>query len=174
MYYFVDYDDNKKEDLYIKGDDYRQLIHVCCQYSTMFSLAITENLRGTVNGAPRPIFCQAHREAESGGLRQYVYYYPCTENTKKFLLTAVDDLFSWVDRLEQHNPEDLTFYREDRSIFFWSETHEGVCALLNRAGEDVSSVIKQRGWSYTGSRDKKPDLFIPAESEFEDEYAPRF
>lgn len=174
MYYFVDYDDDEREDLFIKGDDYKQLIHVCCQYSTMFSLAITKNLQGMVIGAPKPIFCQPHREAEFGGMRQYVYYYSCTEESKRFLLSAVDELFSWFDIGDQHNPEDLTFYREDRSIFFWSETHEGVCALLNREEEDVSSVVKQRGWKYTDNRDKIPYLFNPAESDFEDEYAPKF
>ena len=174
MYYFTDYNDATREDLCIKGEDYKQLVQVCFQHAVMFSFAISKGLQGKVKGAPKPIFCQPHRDTAYNGWRQYVYYYPCTEETKEFLLRTVDDFFAWLYRGDYCNPEDLTFYREDRSIFFWSETHEGVCALLNRAGEDVSSIIKQRGWCYTGNRDKRPDLFIPAESEFEDEYAPSF
>ncbi|MGM9680039.1 MAG: hypothetical protein ACI3XR_00890 [Eubacteriales bacterium] len=65
---------------------------------------------------------------------------------KELLLSRVTDLFDWIRTDERENPEDLTFYREDGSVFFWSETHEGICVLCDRVQEKVSQIVSKKGW----------------------------
>lgn len=114
MYCFADYDDNAKNDLFIRGEDYVRLIDICFRFSDLFSLVTTRNQPHGIVGAPEPIFFHVHDDSKVGGWRQTVYYYPCSEQSKAFLLSAVDELFSWVDCGEKHRPEDLTFLSSRR------------------------------------------------------------
>ena len=173
MYCFSDYDDMLEKDCAIKGDAYTQIINVCFRYAVMFSLTTTKKHPAMVSEAPPPIFSQPHyNKGVSGGFRDTVYFFSCSEQAKTFLLSFTDDLFSWVDYEKPHRPEDLVFYREDGSVFFWSETHEGVCALINRENEDVSAVVSQPGWERSTLKSHSPIYGVPRELWFENLCAP--
>lgn len=173
MYCFSDYDDMLEKDYAIKGEAYTQMIDVCFRYAAMFSLTTTKNHPAMISEAPQSIFSQPHIEKKvSGGSRDTVHFFHCSEQAKRFLLTFSDDLFLWVDYEKPHRPEDLVFYREDGSVFFWSETHEGVCALINRENEDVSTVVSQPGWVHSALPSDSPIYGVPCESWFENLHAP--
>lgn len=79
---------------------------------------------------------------------KYRCFYKCTEEAKQLFLTVTNNLFDWIQYYGNDNPENPRFYRENGSVFFWSEIHEGDCCLYNRANEDVSSIVSKRGWQY--------------------------
>lgn len=145
MYLFEDYDDNSGTDLTICGDDYRQLIHTCFSYSASFSLCFP-SLESADEFAPRAEMLRYAISEHSDPCRRYKCYFPCSDQMKEILLSRANDLFDWIRRDGRENPEDLTFYRDDGSVFFWSETHEGICVLCDRAQEDVSLIVSTNGW----------------------------
>lgn len=151
MYYFSDFDDDIG-DLRIAGSEYTALIKLCCAHSEYASLTFTsqeqvkrfskflciENIEPINNAEER---------------RKYRGFFRCSAETAQFLCTHVDEFFEWIDFEGCCNPEDLTFYREDSSVFFWSETHEGICAFFNHEAEDISSLVSNRGWKYHNPQD---------------------
>ena len=145
MFYFLDYDDGCRMDLTIAGQDYIDLIMTCFRYSSFFSLAFaSEEIEQRVMSSISPFRRQVLYEGKYR--RKFCCFYWCTDKAKQFLLTTATDLFEWIEFDDHNNPEDLVFYRDDDSVFFWSETHEGICALCNHAGEDVSVVTSKAGW----------------------------
>ena len=70
-----------------------------------------------------------------------------------------DSLFNWENVGGIKCPEDLTFYRNGDELFFWSETHEGVCAIFDN-GEDLSNIVSKKGWRQFDPNE--PNLYIPA------------
>lgn len=43
--------------------------------------------------------------------------------------------------MEVHNPEDMTIYRENGTVFFDSVVYAGVCRLYRRIGEKVRHIV---------------------------------
>lgn len=81
-----DYDDMLEKDCAIKGDAYTQIINVCFRYAVMFSLTTTKKHPAMVSEAPPPIFSQPHyNKGVSGGFRDTVYFFSCSEQAKTFL-----------------------------------------------------------------------------------------
>ena len=147
MYYYHDYDDYKNEDITIEGEDYAELIETCFRYSSYFSLSFaSKEIEQRVMKSLTPL----RRDTENRSDLKYRCFYKCTEEAKTLFLTNTNDLFEWrkleFDNL--FNPENPRFYREDGSVFFWSEIHEGNCYLYNNADEDVTSIVSKRGWQY--------------------------
>lgn len=146
-YVFWDYDDETDKDLDIDGEAYAELIDVCFRYAEVF--AVTYSLKGfhEVQHMGGSVFqyCVAKKAILNGQIR---CYFKCCQATKQYLLETDPCLFSWYWNEKQHGylPENLTFYRNDGSVFFASETHEGQCYLYPRE-EDFSSVLNSEGWS---------------------------
>lgn len=139
-YYFQDWDDETREELRIADEDYSMLIDLCFQYASSFSLSfLSHQLQGT--GFPlAPYQADGPRD---GRVR---CYFKCTDDARSFLKERVRDFFGWVYTLDPNIPEDLTFYRDDSSVFLWSQTHEGICALFPHHDEDISACISRPGW----------------------------
>ncbi len=146
MYYFMDYDDITETDLTISGSDYIQLINVCFRYSTTLSLCFPSLELANKFSKKTEMLCYTISE-NSDLNRKYKCYFPCSDLMKELLLSNVNDLFDWVQHDGKGNPEDLTFYREDGSVFLWSETHEGICVLCNHMQENVSLIVSKNGWN---------------------------
>ena len=143
MYYFLDWNDEKNLELTISGLDYTELIDTCFKYSTHISFSLRFLRRGGIRfESPEP-YAKPLKASLSASCGDTVIL-PCSEKTRQYLLNRTDNLFKWMDWYK--NPEDLTFYRADGSIFFWSLIHEGVCCLINRPDEDVSGVVGKPDW----------------------------
>lgn len=157
MYYFLDYNDDECRDLYIRGQDYALLLDTCFKYSAYLSLNIGFLRRKSIEvNIPKPYKtvdkCMMPASCDD------IVILPCTEQTKEYLMHTVNDLFEWIDKYE--NPEDLTFYRADGSIFFWSLIHEGVCCLVDRPNEDVTGVVDKPDW-HKCPPEEFPIFFVP-------------
>lgn len=157
MYYFLDWDDEKNLELTIRGHDYAELIDICFKYSTHISLSIRFLRRDGIRfESPEP-YTKPLKASLSASCGDTVIL-PCSEKTRQYLLKTTDDLFKWIDWCK--NPEDLTFYRADGSVFFWSLIHEGVCCLLNRPDEDVSGVVGNPDW-HSCPPESFPEFLVP-------------
>lgn len=143
MYYFLDHDDAECKELSIFGEEYTLLIDTCFRYSSCFSLN-TGFLRrkGISFDIPKPYKMVANFKLQSTYPEMAIL--PCSKSTREYLVNRVNDLFEWIDL--NNNPEDLTFYRQDGSIFFFSLIHEGVCCIANRQDEDVSEIVCNPYW----------------------------
>lgn len=121
-YDFVGDDDclEKDEEIDIRGEKYEELIEVCFRYSAYFSFVFREKSI-PVSGLER--FLVASKITDrwpgtwSGGLHK-LSLYSCDKITKSILQSHVNSLFSWVSCWGNGNPEDLAFYRRDKSVFF--------------------------------------------------------
>jgi len=72
--------------------------------------------------------------------------YKICDVTKTYLLEAADDLFSWVVHNDPSKPENISFFREDESLFMYSCTHEGYCVLTPREDEDIAQLTAYKAW----------------------------
>lgn len=157
MYRFLDHDDDNCLELSIEGKDYAKLIETCFEYSAYFSFNIGFLRRnGIESNIPKPY--KVYEQYRHLAICDDIAVIECSEAAKQYLLHNVNELFEWIDW--HKNPEDLTFYRHDGSIFFWSLIHEGVCCIVERDDEDVSGVVKNHGWVEL-SQDTHDPFFVP-------------
>ncbi len=137
----------------IEGDDYRELIDVCCQYCSVVSFEIypqyedaeylTQIQKYMVNreNTYRTVTDEFGSYITGSDKR---YYTVCSEICD--LLKKEKNIFSWF--WQENNPfhfENLTFYRSDGSVFFKSITHDIVCYLFPKE-EDVSRIVSNVLW----------------------------
>ena len=156
-YYFLDYDDIKEQDLNIENEDFVSLIETCFKYSTRFSLVFRSIMDAdSFNKGFMPLCVE--KMTSSDEIRNFKVLYDCSQSNKNQLLKTTKKLFN----LDVVNgciiPEDLTFYRDDGKVFFWSETHEGVCAIFD-SNENVSEIVNKRGWHKFDPQ--KLNLYVP-------------
>ena len=153
MYYLRDFDDKTQEEISVEGEHYIQLLDVCFQYCTHFSLLLRYFSVEHVPLMPVPL--------RSGlSINGCCCFYECSQENRNYLLTK-NDLFEWLDTESNPSPEDLTFYRSDGTVFFWSEIHEGICALFDRKDEDVAQLVSKRGWIYYDPVKEGNHIMIP-------------
>ena len=157
MHYLRDFDDETMEDISIEAEHYKQLISLCFRYCTHFSLLFRDKSVEDNLMLPTPLYRQ---NAGKYSNVEYLCFYACSIESQNFLLTKAN-LFDWLDTTTIRSPEDLIFYREDGSVFFWSETHEGICALFERNQEDVAMLVSQRGWVYYDPQEEGNHVMIP-------------
>ena len=149
MFIFTDWDDkDPSAELDIKGERYERLIEVCFRFCSYFSL--NENRLGGVPDLPELVM--KNQLSLSSDPKGKTHLFFCSSEAKQLLLQKVDSIFSWFTWDGTPNqeggvlPEDLCFYRKDGSLFFWSQTHEGICILCPRPEEDVSGLLSMEGW----------------------------
>lgn len=149
-YRFYDTDLYGIEEYDIIGEEYRRLIETCCKYSTVLALSMVnfgeeiihfDELDKFKIRSVRHIIKINRAEVLN---KEIVYYRVCPELCK-ILVNYVDSIFKWVHTSEFSNPEDLTFFREDGTVFFSSCIHEGVLTLCPQ-NEDVSEILKNPLW----------------------------
>lgn len=146
MFVFCSWDDaNPDAEPDIRGKDYEVLINLCFRYCRYFSLS--KNRPGAhIDFSEEPL-----KEVPIHPGEENKQYFFCSDDARSFLLQKESSVFSWMTWGEilpgtEVLPEDLCFYREDGSVFFWSATHKGVCALCPKPGEDVSGLLSLGGW----------------------------
>ncbi len=71
-------------------------------------------------------------------------FYYCNDETRRLLLAKTDHLFGW----NFHNspaplPEDLTFFREDGSIFFELVSHDMDMVAFPETGEGLDDILSK-------------------------------
>ena len=147
----------------IKGQDYQDLLSVCFRYCTSFTANVHYQ---TID--PMPPIIPGEVEAcrlPDGDTKEtiikhynYVLYklpyymiiehrhYALTDVTKKYLSTNANELGDWINDCTFRNLEDLTFFRNDGSIFMHSISHDYLCILEPLDSEDVSTIIQKPGW----------------------------
>lgn len=153
-YVFSDWNDEKKEEHAISGEDYRQLVTVCGGQAASFSLVFTERQMQRQDPVYQELFCLC--------LKKEAYYndtercfFPCTEFTLNFLCTEVSDLFDWIYTWGSDNPEDLAFYRADGTPIMQSSALEGFCWLNPMEAEEPAfqQILANDGWELSKKDD---------------------
>ena len=158
---------NKKDETYdISGSYYREFIETCCRYSAYFSFRRYQYKTLLWEPEPKAFpsdkdLCFISRLFDSG--IDLLYVFKCNERTKNFLQTYTKGLQYWYNMEGVYGnlnmPEDLSFYREDGSCLFYSQTHEGDIKLFLRDDEDFSNIIVQPGWRK--DKDYSSELMTP-------------
>ena len=161
IYWFEDCDIDGFTELDISGDDYKTLINHCYKYCKYFTFTSYKHTKNIVMNAPiKEKECRDH--FWNPGRFGEVFIYECNQVNKDYLLTTVNSVFDWTNYGTPYSfPEDLTFYREDGSLFFYSEAHEGNCLLFPREAEDISLVLNQYGWRESETLPECPFLTMP-------------
>lgn len=152
-YKFTDYTTDSDD---IKGADYLELISTCFLNSYYFSLIYFKESRN-IDELDSHLIKELYSDewpgtpgTSHGGIMKI---YKCNYDTERIIKTHVKSLFSWNTYFGDNNPEDISFYRKDKSIFFYSIIHEGECFIINTGKECVKSIVCKNGWEY---QDIKP------------------
>ena len=153
-YRFCDTDETGWNEYDIDGEDYRLLIDVCCQYCTSVSFDIYPQYEDAEylmqiqkylikREDTYRVVIKEFASCETGADKRY--YTVCTEMCD--LLKKEKSIFSWYwEEKSLFHFENLTFYRNDGTIFFESITHEGKCYLYAKEAEDISSIVSNELW----------------------------
>lgn len=149
-YKFYDTDILGEKEYDICGRDYKELIHICCKYSSTMSLIITNqnsDLLGKIKEYQitknnNITFSFNHYDKNSTTIQ---YYQVCPQLCK-ILLNQTNSIFDWINGWGFSNPEDPTFYRQDGSVFFTSTIHDGECTLFVRDDENVENILSNTLW----------------------------
>ena len=160
VYRFRDTDDTGWEEYDISGEDYSKLIDICLRYCCTFSFEVTRYL-GAYNDLLEK-FDGAFIRTRFVDVDTEERFYELTQEVAEELKKVSDSIFSWS--YPQIGAENLTFYREDGSVFLKSVTHDGICDIFPESGEDISSIISRGVWE----KDPKPVTFdfAPKSSEW--------
>lgn len=156
-YKFFDTDVTGKAEYDICGEEYRNLIRVCCQYSSVFSFLVNSTKcswvrdldKFRISADDRLPFAYGHYfQNLQEGLSSIRFYHVCME-LEQVLIERCHSIFSWTSAWGNANPDDPTFYRADGSIFFSAIVHEGECTLTPKEDERIDEIIKNQHWILT-------------------------
>ena len=149
IYKFYDTDITGLKEYNIIGEDYKNLIKMCCKYCTTLSLIATNANSHLLKELE--IYEIEKSEKISFNFNHYgeisdkIKYYSVSPELYRTIIKNTNDIFCWINGWNFENPEDPTFYREDGSVFFTSTIHEGTCTLFVK-GEDVSKIVNNSNW----------------------------
>lgn len=159
IYKFFDTDITGHEDYDISGKAYQKLIQTCFQYCTTVSVIISPNFIDDLAAwepyrIPKPansemVYCHYGVPSPENANRINDYeirYYRLVLPMQELILSRTESIFQWVCGWGYNNPDDITFYRADGSVFFTSVIHEGECTLSPRADENIKDIITQEHW----------------------------
>ena len=149
--YYFKWTDNEThtEEYDMSGQDYINLLDTCFKYSQFFffhynkfEIIIPEWL----NDYTVPV-------SNIPAVQNYQYCYALNsmciilnEKTIEWIRNVTDSMLSWVCTRNCKNPEDPVFLRDDLSLFFWSESHEGFFRIYVKDGEDINDILKTGLW----------------------------
>ena len=163
LYRFRDTDDSGWEEYDIAGDRYFELIDLCCKYCCTVSFVVC------FSAIDESFFEKIKRFLIKSEYMEEGYetlYYSISPEVADALKNVSNSIFSWT--FVAIGAEDLTFYREDKSIFLKSVTHDGICDIFPREEEDISNIISQGHWE----KDPNPMTFdfTPKSAEWQEGY----
>lgn len=127
-------------------EKYINILKLCLKHCKYFSL---EFLGETPRYPDLEKFILAYEVSPAGKHVNTVFadkvlvLYEYNDEAYKILSSEKHSMFTWVSCWAYSNPENLTFYRADGSLFLETITHEGHCAIFERPGEDVSSIVDE-------------------------------
>lgn len=133
----------------IAGEAYKHLIEVSAKYSSILSLCyygngapLKKKLKKFETMMPTNIsFVEYHNH---GG--KLVYYTVCPELCEVLIASANGMFDEWVQNWQSEGPDNLTFYRDDGSVFLNTVTHDNVITLRPRDDEDIEDIISRGRW----------------------------
>ena len=162
-YYYSDNDDYTDTERDICGEDYKEFIDKCFEYCTLLSFDVpiecsylTKDIIAyekhiDITPAVYSLWQEYYNNGPSGACLERKYFVSCNE-TKEFLY-GFNSIFSylWEDAEKDTSSnmrkfENLIFYRDDLSVFFKAETHEGYCFMYPEENEDVKEIVGKNGW----------------------------
>lgn len=158
-YIFYDSDETGFEDYDINGEHFKTLIELCKTYCKFFSLyiyfddKISEKIMEKFEISNEGFADYNNYYINDNKANSYIpigkkHYYLLNKESIELLFSISDSVFGFLSshKTDKYKPEDLTFYRSDKSEFFSSETHEGECSLFPIDTEDVSAIISVGRW----------------------------
>lgn len=145
-YRFYDTDLDGNEEYDISGEQYKELIRVCCKHSKYMSFIVYDKGVSGYNELCKYKVKSIECTPEDKYSRKYeiIYCRICT-GLQNFLTNNVNSIFEWIYGRENFNPENPMFFREDGTIFFSSSIHDGIITLRPR-DEDVSRIVCNPLW----------------------------
>ena len=163
-YFFYDTDifNTCNEEYDISGYEYLKLLTLCEKYCCYFSLCFGEKSEYIEIFTPFELpdigftksenYCKIERNSKMKDLTSLIeigrtMYFKITEKTIKLLMTLSDSIFGLPYLDIYKTTADLAFYRSDKSTFFSSTTHEGICTLFPTDNENVESIISNSHWT---------------------------
>ena len=140
-----------------RGTRYRRLLQACFHYSASVAMCLPvdanidmlpiASFRRKVTPQIRTQYAHignfTEEDTDQTNTYQLVRYLLVPE-VKRFIMNRTDGIFKW--NWENENPEDLTFFRPDGTVFFTVHTREGICALNPEEDEDVSQILRDPRW----------------------------
>lgn len=153
-YFFLDTDLQGNAEYDISGNNYADLIDICCKYSSVLSLMIenkrvklVKQLESFRIAQPKNIQNEYTRYSQNDdGAGLDIRYYRVCDELCNLLKSSANSIFDWVYGQGHNKPEDPIFYREDGSKFFSSVIHECECTLCIAEGENADIVICNGNW----------------------------
>ena len=144
--FIYDADDDGNE-VSLTGDSFKQLIEICFTYSSYFSLVVNREIEYKLEAFSAFLVEErlllpnkVGREKQENAVL-CIRFYRANPKTMGLLLGVSDDFWKLVWYWGNRNPEDLTFYREDPSVFMRSIAHEGEAIFTLLPNEDVSRIF---------------------------------
>lgn len=141
----------------IRGTHYRRLLQACFRYSASVAVCMpvdanidTQRIatfRRKVTPQIRMQYAHIGNFTEEDTDQTNTYQlvrYLLVPAVKSFIMNRTESIFAWSK--EKGNPEDLTFFRPDGTVFFSVRTHDGVCTLNPEEDEDVSRILSDTRW----------------------------
>lgn len=158
-YRFYDSDITGHEEYDISGEQYQRFLQACFRYCTTVSVLIVPGYDGIIDSwdayrIPVPSEVQnayCHYGVPSSEKPDWINgfeirHYRLTAQMQRLIQAQANSLFSWTFYYGYHNPDDLTFYRSDGSVFFSSIVHEGESTLFLRENEDLTEILSAGNW----------------------------
>ncbi len=159
IYKFFDTDLSGIEEYDISGEHYLTLLTTCFKYCSTVAVIISpdctadielwEKYRIPLTDNVRKAYCHyghISNEAPQKIGNYEIRHYQLNQYLNNMILSHTDSLFKWLCGWGYNNPNDLTFFRADGSIFFSSIVHEGVCTLFPNEYEDITDILNHGHW----------------------------
>ena len=141
----------------IRGTHYRRLLQACFRYSASVAMCVPvesdidmqhiATFRRKVTPQVSAQFTHIGDFTEDDMEQTHTYQivrYLLVPAVRSFIMNQTDSIFAWSR--EKGNPEDLTFFRPDGTVFFSVHTREGICTLNPEEDEDVSRILSDTRW----------------------------
>ena len=132
----------------LSGAHYCTLISKCIQYSSCFSLYPCR--LGDVMDKELAKWRVAPPIARANEGLRLLFYKSCSE-TYALLNKITNSLFGWEDNTNKYS-NDLTFYREDGTVFMETLVHEGECSIYPREDENVDDLLSFGNWIFVNAQ----------------------
>ena len=148
-YTFYDTDLTGHTQYDISGNEYQELIKICCKYSATISLKITDKsiqIAKELEKFEIPVTHEVLNTYKHYSDKSDIHHYILCNEVQEILLKTCDSIFQWINGWGYTNPDDPVFYRNDGSVFFESTIHDGICILYPLENEDINSIIANKLW----------------------------